>query len=117
MLETIFQVIGGYNQVEHCVESLKMCLNEWQSNGRFKNLECLSLENISCDSMGVIDKRMGKNVVYLIVIAMALNRLDRSDWRIKLIFVASTTTTLTASLFGVEHVDCMLTWPSSNSKK
>jgi hypothetical protein len=28
VLETIFQVIGGYDQVEHGVESLKICLNE-----------------------------------------------------------------------------------------
>jgi hypothetical protein len=46
-----------------------------------------------------------------------LNISDRSDWQIKLIFVAFTSGTLTASLFGIEHKDRMLTWPSSNSKK
>jgi hypothetical protein len=28
VLEKIFQVINGGSQVEHCVEPLKVCLNE-----------------------------------------------------------------------------------------
>jgi hypothetical protein len=46
VLEKIFQVIIGYNQVEDGVESIKICLKGWQFNIRLWDLECLSLENI-----------------------------------------------------------------------
>jgi hypothetical protein len=69
------------------------------------------------DNTSVIDKQMGKNVACSIMIATTLNIWDRNDWRIKLIFVAFTSGTLMASLSNIEHMDRMLTWPSSNSKK
>ncbi len=46
MLETIFQAIGGYSQLEHGVDFIKVCLNEGQLNIKFLDLECLNLENI-----------------------------------------------------------------------
>jgi hypothetical protein len=35
MLETIFQVIAGCNQVEGGVKSIKVCLKGWQFNIKF----------------------------------------------------------------------------------